>query len=226
MSETSLEQQIAELMGIMEGSLIEFQRSMDTLTDTQKNHIKETHEDISKIVAVLKDVHTSAQSMQEAQKKALEHLTKRWSDGMLEKAQEAGHAQARIFGKAVAQEAVQSIQHDLAVADQRLQAGAATLKGISRHLTWQWIGASSTVILIILAVFIGIVMAYLPSPSEIKQLREQKADLEDTLRGYLEKDTKGKQSQWSYCGTKKRLCVRVDSKQFYGDNYMILHTEK
>jgi hypothetical protein len=226
MSATSLEQQIAELMGIMEGSMIEFQRSMDTLTNTQKNHIKDTHEDISKIVAAVKDVHTSAQSMQEAQKKALEHLTKRWSDGMLEKAQEAGHAQARIFGKAVAQEAVQSIQNDLAVADQRLQAGAATLKGISRHLTWQWIGASATVILLMLGVFIGVVMVYLPSPSEITQLREQKEDLEDTLRDYLEKDTKGKQSLWNYCGAKKKLCVRVDAHQMYGNNYMILHTGK
>jgi hypothetical protein len=207
MSATSLEQQIAELMGIMEGSMIEFQRSMDTLTDTQKNHIQETRDDVTKIVASLKDVYSRAEAMQESQKKALDHLTKRWSDGMLEKAQEAGHAQARIFGKAVAQEAVQGIQQELGIADQRLQAGVATLKGISNRLTWQWVGTSIIVLLILFAGFMGILLMYLPTPTEVEQLKDRKVELETTLSTYLEKEKKGKQTLWSYCGAKKRLCV-------------------
>src|SRR6266478_4180639 len=106
-------------MGFMHGAMQEFQTSMDELIDIQKKQAQDVKEDVSGAMTLLQNVEKHSVRMLEAQTKSLEFINKRWADGLLEKAKEAGNTQARLFGKAVASESLKEIKQELAAASQK-----------------------------------------------------------------------------------------------------------
>jgi hypothetical protein len=218
-----LEQEMAELMGVMHGAMQAFQHSVDELIDVQKSQAKTLKEDVSGALVLLNNVEKHSVSMLEAQKKSLEFINKRWADGLLEKAQEAGQAQARLFGQVVAAEALKEIKQELAVATKKAFDSAAALEASARHDKLNRLVSSLGLITCVTALVIFGLYFVLPDPADIKKSREDIAELEATI-AKLEK--RGGRMELSNCGAKKKLCVRVDQATSYEGGYMIIHGAK
>jgi hypothetical protein len=218
-----LAREIAELMGMMQGAMQECQTSLDELIHLQKSQAYEIQEKVSHAVTLLQYAENTSEQMLEAQRKALNFISQRWADGMLEKAQEAGQAQARLFGKSVAQEAVKDVQKALSEANSQVMDSVRQLKDATHYYSLYRLAYSVIFITCMTALVFATIYFSLPSMEKIQENRDEIARQEATL-ATLEK--KGGRIELSVCGSKRRLCARVESRDTYGKDYMILRVVK
>jgi hypothetical protein len=174
----------------------------------------------------LKNVDKKSKTLIEDQQKALGFINQHWADAMLQKAEEAGQAQAAVFGRSVAKEAVASIQTQLQAAHQSASQSATQLQQAAHALDWKRLFYTTALSVIIGCIVLLGMNLLTPSLAEIQALRQEKAQMEATIARL---EQKGGYADITVCGDKRKLCAQVVPGEVYGakgDNYMILRTKK
>lgn len=223
MNQEELGREIAELMGFMHGAMQEFQTSMDELIDIQRKQTKEVNEDVSSAMTLIQNVEKHSVKMLDAQTKSLEFINKRWADGLLQKAEEAGQKQAHLFGQAIAKEVVKDVRKDLQDATHALSDKTQAFENAARWYSWQRFAFALTLVMTSAFILVWGFYFFIPGPEELLALRTEKKELEATLET-LEK--KGGRMALSQCGSKRKLCVKVDKAVQYKDNFMVIYGAK
>ncbi len=128
-----------------------------------------------------------------------------------------------LFGQAIAKEVVKDLKKDLQDATHALSDKTKAFEEAAQLFNWRRFSFMYSMMLLSVLILTSGFYFFIPSAEELMALRAEKKELQATVEKLEEK---GGRMQLSHCGSKRKLCVKVDKAGSYEGGFMIINGAK